>query len=950
VAALVIVAALTAVPASRDAAAAGCGMPGQPTMSVYLPNITKMLGGRDGWVTPFIVQNVGTTATTLEVSFYRFSDGALVACRQVPNLLPGTSFADFPNNDTDLPADTQFSVVVRSFGAAIVSVVNEHQGLNNPARNEALSYVGLSSGASALALPYVAKFVNGWLVTFVIQNLGPSPATVSARFTSYDGTKTATLTRAITPGASRFVDPSVEPALVAGTEYSVMLTADQPIAAIANAHNDAASAPAPMGLSYNAVVVSPPGLIYVPSVARSADGIGRTTRVVVQNAGTVDAVPTLSFQRPGASQVTITAPAPVRPGVAWTFDPRFLADGRTPCPAQGAPGCAGEGEWSLVVRGGSFAVLAMSLSPATALGFIGAAAPGNRAYLPNITRTLGGANGWTTPIVLQSAGAYAATLRWYRFSDGALVTRQSVTGLVTGASVRIDPRTVAGLADDTQYAVVVDGLGGNLAAVVLEFAFFGGDGAMAYEGFTATVDPVPSPATVSIAPTTVSVGAGGTAQFTVVVKDQFDSPSPQTVGWAVFPPSLGTISPGGLFTADATASGVGMVSATAGTVTATAVVTVVAPITTTVGGITFRLDVSGSADVYTETTVSTSDSATIVTQVNSDVAAVQTDFARRFAVRPKIYVMTTTSSYATAMQTIFFYTPELAQQIAVGSQGIFQPASTSVAANWQQVSARKPLSTFRHELTHMMEHQIARNIDSVAWFNEGAARLGDLTVAGSEWRKMLARYSAASMAATSTLFAIPDLTSRDAWNARTDPALTHQYYQASQLVQLVRDDLGQSGVVRIMEIMGTRQPFEFAYQAQAGRPFSTFADSAPARLRALAASYPAVATASDSPRGAGLSFMAYGFTPGSQITLAVNGPASSVPQTVTVGAYGTYFNYLDAAWPPGSYTVTASWSGGAVSGTGTHTMPALDVGGVTFDGMGLVLVLPKDPLSVTSIP
>ncbi|TME63263.1 MAG: hypothetical protein E6I54_07505, partial [Chloroflexi bacterium] len=34
----------------------------QPTTTIYLPNITKMLGGQDGWNTPFIVQNVGASA------------------------------------------------------------------------------------------------------------------------------------------------------------------------------------------------------------------------------------------------------------------------------------------------------------------------------------------------------------------------------------------------------------------------------------------------------------------------------------------------------------------------------------------------------------------------------------------------------------------------------------------------------------------------------------------------------------------------------------------------------------------------------------------------------------------------------------------------------------------------------------------------------------------------
>jgi hypothetical protein len=49
--------------------------------------------------------------------------------------------------------------------------------------------------------------------------------------------------------------------------------------------------------------------------------------------------------------------------------------------------------------------------------------------------------------------------------------------------MRIDPRTVVGLSDDTQYAVTVTGTGGTVTAVVTELNFEGGDGAMIYEGF-----------------------------------------------------------------------------------------------------------------------------------------------------------------------------------------------------------------------------------------------------------------------------------------------------------------------------------------------------------------------------------------------------------------------------------------------------------------------------------
>ena len=102
-------------------------------------------------------------------------------------------------------------------------------------------------------------------------------------------------------------------------------------------------------------------------------------------------------------------------------------------------------------------------------------------YLPNVTRTLGGASGWTTPILLQSSTATSATLQWFRFSDGGLVTTQTVP-LTAGGGVRVDPRSVPNLADDTQYAVVATATGGNIAAIVVELAN-GADNAMIYEGF-----------------------------------------------------------------------------------------------------------------------------------------------------------------------------------------------------------------------------------------------------------------------------------------------------------------------------------------------------------------------------------------------------------------------------------------------------------------------------------
>src|SRR4029077_12370118 len=188
----------------RPAAPPSCSSPGTPTKTVYLPNITRYLGGQAGWYTPFIVQNTGSTPTTLTVSFYKFSDGSLVTCRTIPNLMPGTSFADVPTNDTDLPFDAQFGVVVQSFGSTIVAVVNEHIG--SGARAEALSYDGVSSGSTSVYLPNITRRFFGFDTPFIIQNLGTVQTTATAHFVSFDGTAPAvTSLRVIDPGRSQFI-------------------------------------------------------------------------------------------------------------------------------------------------------------------------------------------------------------------------------------------------------------------------------------------------------------------------------------------------------------------------------------------------------------------------------------------------------------------------------------------------------------------------------------------------------------------------------------------------------------------------------------------------------------------------------------------------------------------------------------------------------------------------
>ena len=462
---------LLSIPYAAPARASSSALTGVSS-TVYLPNITKMLGGADGWQTPFIVQNVGDAAAQVEMDFYAFADGSLVKVRSIPSLAPGTSVFHDPNSDPDLAAGGQYSVVVQSAGSRIVAVVNEHQNVTNQSRQEALSYGGLGSGATKVYLPYVAKSAGGWLTTIIIQNLGAAPTTVTATFTSLAGNAPATLTRTIAPGRAQFIDPRGESALAAGAEYSVVLSADQPIGAVVNAHNDAADVANPRGFSYDGIAASSDFETWVPYLARNTDGIGRTSRVFIQNTGTTPVTPGLFFRRFGDPTPIHVSAQSIAPGAAIALDIAQTA-GLT------------DGEYGLHIQGGPLVAVAAVTSQATALGY--PTTPGNptKIWLPNVTRTLGGANGWTTPIILQgrALGATSATLSWYRFSDGSLVYKQLVLGLAYGTSWRVDPRNVPQVADNTQYAVVVEAPAGGVSAVVTELNFTGGDGAMAYQGF-----------------------------------------------------------------------------------------------------------------------------------------------------------------------------------------------------------------------------------------------------------------------------------------------------------------------------------------------------------------------------------------------------------------------------------------------------------------------------------
>ena len=469
------------------------------TTTLYLPNITKTLGGPNGFVTPFIVQNTGAASTNLEVSLYRFADGTCMARRAISGLAPGTSFADIPNNDADLPDNTQFSVVVKSFGSSIVSVVNQHR-LSNPP--EADAYVGTATGSMNVYLPNVVRRFFGFHSPMIIQNVGTAAVVATATYVSFDGSApTKTFTRSLNPGQSKFIEPNSDdpdlgaPGLVDGKQYSVAVTATQPLAVVLNTHNDDPGNLNPVFYTVNGIAATNGGVSNFGAYAsKNAAGINRVSTIVVQNLTSSAQTPSIQLNpMAGGAGVakSFTAPGPIAAGAAWAFDPRFIngvatTDQSKVCGSADGPGCLADGEYSFVTTAtGTIATVVNVLSlanGATAMGYSATAQPASKYFLPNVTLSLGGESGWTTPIILQSVTGTSATLSWYRFQGGTLVTTQNVA-IPQSSSIRIDPHNVAGLSPDTQYAVVVQATG-TITAIVQEFAS-GGDNAMTYGGFPA---------------------------------------------------------------------------------------------------------------------------------------------------------------------------------------------------------------------------------------------------------------------------------------------------------------------------------------------------------------------------------------------------------------------------------------------------------------------------------
>ena len=152
------------------------------------------------------------------------------------------------------------------------------------------------------------------------------------------------------------------------------------------------------------------------------------------------------------------------------------------------------------------------------------------------------------------------------------------------------------------------------------------------------------------------------------------------------------------------------------------------------------------------------------------------------------------------------------------------------------------------------------------------------------------------------------------------PLAWFEYYEASQAAQFVRQDVGLSGTVAILELMHGGESFDAAFQRVTGRTTSDYALSFPARLKASVAAYPGVALAGDTQAGAGLTYVAYGFAPSTSVSVSLSAGGYTSNTSAVTDGFGVVWRYaaVSSGWPAaGTYTVTVSDGSRTVTATTT---------------------------------
>src|SRR5207248_3904264 len=140
-------------------------------------------------------------------------------------------------------------------------------------------------------------------------------------------------------------------------------------------------------------------------------------------------------------------------------------------------------------------------------------------------------------------------------------------------------------------------------------------------------------------------------------------------------------------------------------------------------GVPFVAEPSTRSVVIVDAGVDPATRRVLAAAVDRDIAQLEAEYGYRFASVPTVYVFATRSGFATGLRQIFGARPSDAGVLAATSGGVALTRQNAIVVNLQNTDPGQ-ITIVRHELTHMLVHQIAGPDATIpAWFDEGLATL-----------------------------------------------------------------------------------------------------------------------------------------------------------------------------------------------------------------------------------
>lgn len=320
-------------------------------------------------------------------------------------------------------------------------------------------------------------------------------------------------------------------------------------------------------------------------------------------------------------------------------------------------------------------------------------------------------------------------------------------------------------------------------------------------------------------------------------------------------------------------------------------------------GTDFRRVAAGTLDLWAEVAVTDETAAVADRLLREDQAAVESYFGTRFREVPAVFLFASQGSFRAALERQFGYAGGTAALLAEQYGGILVGGIDAIAINGENVLAGARPTIFRHELAHVMAHQLA-GATLPLWLDEGLATLvadpdpGAFDVDRATALSILGRQALASVAFDESR----------SWADRNTTLAGHAYGVAAEAARLVVTRVERSGLVALLARVKGGATFASAYEAAAGEPLERFLDEVPAR--ALAGCTRGIAVSATRPDGL-VVWWIYGFPAAADVAITADGPVRYA-FAVRTDRFGVQSGTVGAPMPAGTYVLRAESGGSGV--------------------------------------